>query len=71
MTISRLVPAFGLVTALPVALWALPASAQYQAQGYGDAQTVRCDSNDNRYRQCEADNSKRNTGKESGEGSIH
>lgn len=55
MTISRLVPAFGLVTALPVALWALPASAQYQAQGYGDAQTVRCDSNDNRYRQCEAD----------------
>lgn len=54
MTTVRLLPVFGLVAALPVALWTLPAAAQAQAQGHG-TQTVRCDSNDNRYRQCEAD----------------
>lgn len=53
MTTVRMIPALAVVAALPAALWALPASAQVQ-QGYG-TQTVRCDSNDNRYRQCEAD----------------
>ncbi|HEY0506323.1 MAG TPA: DUF3011 domain-containing protein [Lysobacter sp.] len=54
MTTVQLLPLFGLVAALPVALWASPAQAQAQTQGHG-TQTVRCDSNDNRYRQCAAD----------------
>lgn len=43
---------FALVLALPALSWALPAAAQY---GYGEPQTVRCDSNDSRYRECPAD----------------
>ena len=37
------------------ALWAQGAQAQVDAQRYGADRTVRCDSNDNRLRRCDAD----------------
>ncbi|MBU8974722.1 DUF3011 domain-containing protein [Lysobacter sp. MMG2] len=47
---------FGILATLALAaLWAPSAFAQYESQGYGAPQTVRCDSNDNRYRQCPID----------------
>lgn len=44
---------FLLLMAMPVALWMQPASAQYGSEG--ERPTVRCDSNDSRYRECAAD----------------
>ncbi|HEY5851736.1 MAG TPA: DUF3011 domain-containing protein [Lysobacter sp.] len=44
----------GILAVLAAATVATPAAAQYN-NGYENAQTVRCDSNDNRYRQCAAD----------------
>lgn len=45
---------YALLAALPLALCALPAAAQY-GSGHGSPQTVRCDSNDSRHRVCAAD----------------
>lgn len=42
---------FLLLMAIPAALWTQPVAAQYGA----GQDTVRCDSNDNRYRECAAD----------------
>ncbi|HEY5804334.1 MAG TPA: DUF3011 domain-containing protein [Lysobacter sp.] len=44
----------GILAVLAASTVAMPATAQYD-NGYSNAQTVRCDSNDNRYRQCAAD----------------
>ena len=46
---------FVLLMAIPAALWMQPASAQYGGGQDGGQDTVRCDSNDNRYRECPAD----------------
>lgn len=43
---------FALLLALPVLSWAGPSAAQYAG---GERETVRCDSNDSRYRECPAD----------------
>ncbi|MFC3549647.1 DUF3011 domain-containing protein [Lysobacter cavernae] len=46
----------GLLAAVFLAAFAAPAAAQYSDYGHGgDGQTVRCDSNDSRYRECQAD----------------
>ena len=46
---------FALLAVLPLAALAMPAAAQYDGYRDNSGQTVRCDSNDNRYRQCAAD----------------
>ena len=54
--IAQSLRAFGFLSVIAVgALWAQSASAQVDAQRYGSDRTVRCDSNDNRVRQCPAD----------------
>src|SRR5688572_425302 len=54
--IAQSLRAFGCLVVLATgALWAQAAHAQVDAQRYGADRTVRCDSNDNRLRHCDAD----------------